>query len=127
VVENPFEGRMDELRAAGEENIQPVRKSPTRKKRKPGFVIMSADWLDALYRTPYVTGPTWAVAHRLTELFQLQKSRTVILSNGVLESRGVDRQSKRRALRRLVAMGLISVSNLDGQAPKVTWLVNPLG
>jgi hypothetical protein len=127
VVENPFEGRMDELRAAGEQNIPPANRSPARTKRKPGFAILSADWLGALYRAPPVSGAAWVVAIRLTELFQLQKSRTVSLTNGVLENRGVNRWRKQEALKELVALGLISVSQQDGQAPMVTWVVNPLG
>jgi DNA-binding FadR family transcriptional regulator len=57
----------------------------------------------------------------------MQKSRTVSLTNRVLENRGVNRWRKREALKQLAAMGLISTSNEGHHATMVSWVIDPLG
>ncbi len=125
--ENPFEGNMAPLREAGAAvQAGGATCETTTYRRKPGYVVIPADWLAALYRNPPVSRAAWVVAVRLIELFQMQRQRTVMLSNGVLANRGVGRWRKREALRQLAGRGLISVTNLGTQAAKVTWRVNPL-
>jgi hypothetical protein len=126
MVEDPFEGNLDALREAGEA-VQGMAVALRTSRRKPGYVVLPADWLAALYRTPPVSRAAWVVAIRLIELFQMRKLRTVMLSNGILAHRGVGRWRKREALRELEGLGLIAVANHGKQASRITWLVNPLG
>jgi hypothetical protein len=123
---NPFEGGIDALREAGEA-MQGMAVTLRTPHRKPGYVVLPADWLAALYRTPPVSRAAWVVAVRLVELFQMRKTQTVMLSNGILAHRGVGRWRKREALRELEGLGLIAVANHGKQASRVTWLVDPLG
>jgi hypothetical protein len=123
---NPFEGSIDALREAGEA-MQDMAVALRTPHRRPGYVVLPADWLAALYRTPPVSRAAWVVAVRLVELFQMRKERTVMLSNGILAHRGVGKRRKREALRELAGLGLIAVANQNGQAARVTWLINPLG
>jgi|SRR5580704_3427169 hypothetical protein len=126
MVEDPFEGNLDILREAGEAVLgAPTPRAP---RRKPGYVVLPADWLAALYRTPNpASRAAWVVAVRLVELFQIQKVRTVMLANGTLTTRGVGRWRKYEALRELEGLGLIIVASHGRQAVSITWLVDPLG
>jgi hypothetical protein len=105
----------------------PPASRPKWKKREDGYVTLSARWADAIDRAR--TGAAFPVARRLIELYRRNKQqRTVTLSDHVLEVRGVDRWRRRDGLKALVAGGLIAVEFRGaGQAPRVTWLVDPFG
>jgi hypothetical protein len=129
---DPFDD-LKALREAGESVVESPRpKRPAAgsqpKRRKQGFIILSADWRAAIYRArPPISGATRLVADRLIELFRFKKSQTVVLGNSVLESWGVGRRAKYRGLKELEVLGLIAVEYGRGQAPRVTWLVDPDG
>jgi hypothetical protein len=102
------------------DNLPKTRRLP---RRKPGYVVIPADWLAALYRTPPVSRAAWVIAVRLIELFQMRKTKAVTLTNSTLKARGVGRWRKYEALRELEGLGLVAVETCR----KVTWLVNPFG
>jgi hypothetical protein len=120
-------------KAAGEGTTTKAPAVPTKAwRRKPGYITLPADWVEALKRaTPH---PPWGVALYLVQRFIRErdkhgkKLRTLVVSNGNLEAWQIGREAKTRDLQMLEAVGLIEVELRGaGQSPRVTWLVNPEG
>jgi hypothetical protein len=117
------------------ENETRERKTPKNRRRlrqrKPGFIILPADWVGALKQiTPH---PLWGVALYLVQKFVRSREngkrvRTITVSNSALENWGIGSYAKVRDLRIIEAAGLIKIEPLKpGQSPRVTWLSDPQG
>jgi hypothetical protein len=130
---NPFEN-LDAIRKAaeaeaGKNGISPaaeeVATSSGRRKRKRGFILITAEWADAISRIrPH---PPWGVALFLIRAFRCQASREVVVANGALEAWGIGPEAKLHDLREIEAAGLIEIKLYPGCAPRVSWLVDPAG
>jgi hypothetical protein len=136
---NPF-ANLDALRAAAEAEMVAEAKAEmlnpgttkTARRRKPGYITLPADWIEALKRV--MPHPPWGVALYLVQRFIRErdkngnKLRTLVVSNGDLEAWRIGRNAKTRDLQMLEAVGLIKVEMLgSGQSPRVTWLAHPEG
>jgi hypothetical protein len=105
---------------------------PTKaKRRKPGFVTLPTDWIEALKQAkPH---PPWGVALFLVQKFVRSREngkrvRTVAVSSSALGAWRIGPYAKVRDLRIIEAVGLIRIEPLKpGQLPRVTWLVDPEG
>ena len=131
---NPFDN-LDAIRKAAEEEAGKNGISPAaeevasggkhRQKRKPGFRLMSADWVDTISQIrPH---PPWGVAIFLVRAFRRQASRQVRVMNGTIEAWGIGPEAKLHDLREIEAVGLIEIELRPGYAPLVSWLVDPAG
>lgn len=88
------------------------------KRRRSGYVRGPFTFSDfcAAARLP---GKALAVWCLLQHRMRLTRQAEVTLPNSLLESAGIDRNAKARALRDLEAAGLVQVSRLPGQSPRV--------
>jgi hypothetical protein len=131
---NPFED-LDAIRKAAEAEagkdggIPPAAEEVTtsggRRKRKPGFLFMSADWVDTISQIrPH---PPWGVAIFLIRAFRRQAARQVVVRNVALKAWGIGPEAKLHDLREIEAAGLIEIKLYPGYAPLVSWLVDPDG
>jgi hypothetical protein len=100
-------------------------------RRKPGFITLTADWIEALQKvTPH---PPWGVALYLVQKFVRSREngkrvQTITVSSNALEAWQIGPYAKVRDLRIIEAVGLIKIEPLKpGQLPRVTWLVDPEG
>jgi hypothetical protein len=95
---------------------------PARRLRKgranTAFVMVPLAWVERLAKAPTVA--TVTVAHRLLHLSWKAEGRPVLLGNVALQQLGIDRFKKRRALKALERMGLISVERHPRKSPRVT-------
>ena len=81
--------------------------------------------LDWLQRAARLSGKALHVGNALWFRSGIERSRTVKLTNVLLQQFGVDRHAKARALRQLEAAGLVAVSRKPGRSPMVTILEAP--
>ena len=79
-------------------------------------------WIEMAARLP---GKALAVGLALRRLAGATKSKTVRLATSEVETLGVDRNAKSRALRKLEQAGLVTVERRPGCQPKVTILDLP--
>ena len=86
------------------------------KRRAQQFVKLPWTWISLLGR---FTGPTWITAAHVLHLDWENKGQPFKLPNGLLKIDGVSPQSKRRALRELARLGLISVEWRPRKSPIV--------
>jgi hypothetical protein len=148
---NPFEN-LDAIRKAAEAEmvaqaraeianpgVAAASRRGEQKKRKPGRITLSADWLKALKKA--LPHPPWGVALYLAEKFRWNNyitdknrladpssRRLILVANGDLKAWGVGRKAKNRDLQLMAALGLIKIEPSKlGSAPRVTWLVDPDG
>lgn len=75
------------------------------------------EWVERAARLP---GRSLHVALALWYLAGLKRSMTVSVSNRALESFGIDRFAKRRALDWMEKAGLVRVEKVNGRSPTVT-------
>jgi hypothetical protein len=135
---NPFED-LNAIRAAAEAEMVVEAKAEilnpgttkTARRRKPGYITLPADWIEALKRaTPH---PPWGVALYLVQKFIRSREngkrvQTIAVSSNALEGWRIGPYAKVRDLRSIEAAGLIKIEPLkSGQLPRVTWLVDPEG
>jgi hypothetical protein len=89
--------------------------------RQAGFVGCPMSWLKLVL--PHTkTAKQLAVASFLYRLRILRRSKTVSLPNGVLESLGISRYAKYRALAELERAVVIAIRHENGRAIRVTLL-----
>jgi hypothetical protein len=84
------------------------------------FIQMPALWVDKLIGEKNAT--LYGLALLILRLSFKHYGHSVRLSNIATECLGIDRGTKRRGLRRLAKLGLISVTSKPGSAPVVTIL-----
>jgi len=116
---------------AASESPSPNKAKQRLARHKPGFIILPADWIEALKQV--APHPPWGVALYLVQKFVRSREngkrvRTVAVSSNALEDWQIGPDAKVRDLRRIEAAGLIKIEQLKpGQLPRVTWLVDPEG
>src|SRR5262249_8923842 len=112
--------------AAKEAQVKPTNAGKQRhRKRKPGYVIVAADWVEAVSQIrPH---PPTTVALFLLRAFRRQASRQIVVANGALEAWGIGPEAKLHDLREIEAAGLIEIELQPGKAPRVAWLKDPDG
>jgi hypothetical protein len=97
--------------------LEPIQKQPKSKASRVKFVQVPVPWIEKL-------ADQTAATHKLALLILLLDFRhyrhPVKLSNEVTKHLRMDRKTKRQSLRRLAALGLISVELKSGSAPLVT-------
>jgi hypothetical protein len=125
VVETPVGGAPAKARRRQQEE-------PFARRRKPGFIILPADWIEALKQV--APHPPWGVALYLVQKFIRSRDgngkrvRTIVASNKTLKDWRIGADAKVRDLRIIETVGLIKIEPLKpGQSPRVTWLVDPEG
>ena len=101
------------------ERLVPTATSAALLERKAKRYVRSIplDWIQAASKLP---GKALQVGVALWHMAGVTKKMTVSLSNARLESFGVSRSSKRRALMALAAAGLVKVTQETGKNPLVT-------
>jgi hypothetical protein len=90
------------------------------KKRREHFTKLPMSWYD---RMKGVNGQTCRVAWYLLYLHWKGKGEPIKFANGMLETDGVSRQSKWRALSDLERRGLITIERHRGKSPIVRLLL----
>jgi DNA-binding transcriptional ArsR family regulator len=97
-----------------------VEKRTQRVKREPGFLLVPAAWVKALYSLP---PPCHAVAYCLLRRQWSKGSNQFRIGNGTLAKVGVTWRTKMRALRLLAEAGLVEIELRGARfTPTVTLL-----
>jgi hypothetical protein len=104
-------------RIAELEAMAPVKRT----RREDAFAIMPL-WTAAL-AAEATRSPALLVWAYILYRARRYKRRDCVLANGWLEKRGVNRQAKYRTLRKLEAVGLVSVEWRARRSPRITVLV----
>jgi hypothetical protein len=113
--------------AIAEAQAIPQRKvSATGRKPKPTWDKVPPGWYERISAADR-TGDTWQVAmHLLRRHYKNYRRGPFLLPNGALEAEGVSRWAKKRALLKLVHLGLIRVDWWDKKSPQIT-ILDPVG
>jgi hypothetical protein len=88
-------------------------------KRRKHFVIVPWTWVERLNGAQ---GKTYSVAHYLLYLSWKNKGAPIKLPNGMLQTDGISRASKWRALAELEQRGLINIERRRGRSPIIRLL-----
>jgi hypothetical protein len=123
--DNPFAGRMDELRQqAGGDSPQESEQQPRKRRRRQPNSGSYAQVPEALAVAGFkaLKCPAALVLYEIVFQTWSQKKSTIVLSNARLAQWGVTRPLKRRALAQLEKAGLIRVTRRGLKSPEITLL-----
>ncbi len=117
-MDDAFNANDLKLRPEHLKNLRPVETSATKPKRsKREFIQITREQSDRLGKAKNIA--TYKVFHHLLFLSWKFPGKTIRLANGALESKGVSRQAKRRALLELKELGLIKLKTRPRKSPEI--------
>jgi hypothetical protein len=102
----------DFVRAGGRE------RAPSRKSKGGRFIKFPLSWAEQLTKARRIA--TYRVALRVLYLHWRSRGQPFTLANRGLETEGVGRIAKWRALGELELLGLITIERCKGRSPRIT-------
>ena len=113
---------MNNIRQASLSDILVTAKKPGRKtprhKRGERFLKGPVPW-DWVVKAANISGAALTIGLAIWFIAGISNTRTIKLSNGILDELGVSRRTKYRSLKAMENAGLITISQLSGNSPEI--------